>query len=198
MGSLSVPVTASVICRTCPGVNRPMPELRHLVSSRASLRRICCLSLLSLASAASRAAFASAARCLSASVRCLVPVSRGVAASPCAVSCAVCVCTCVSGAAQAPDGFPSEELLPAAASSTRCTCSSAGGALTPLLCELSIPLYCTSLSRSRRVSSPSYPCTLELRPRRTQLAWNAPGLASPSSLIETGDQSDLKRLTPAL
>ncbi len=28
-------------------------------------------------------------------------------------------------------------------------------------------------------------------------AWNAPGLASPSSLVETGDQSVLKRLFPA-
>jgi hypothetical protein len=64
-------------------------------------------------------------------------------------------------------------------------------------CSPSLP-YCTSLSCCRRVSLPSYPWTLELRPHRTQLAWNAPGLASPSSLVETGDQSDLKRLTPAL
>jgi hypothetical protein len=55
----------------------------------------------------------------------------------------------------------------------------------------------TSLSRCRRVSSPSYPWTLELRLCRTQLAWNAPGLASPSSLVQTGDQLVLKRLTPA-
>ena len=138
------------------------------------------------------------ARCLSASVRCLAPVSRGIAASPCAVSCAVCGCTCVSGVVLAPGRFPSEELPPPAASSTCCTCSSAGSALAPLLCELSILLYCTSLSRSRRVSSPSYPWTLELRPRYTQLAWNALGLATPSSLVKTGDQSDLKRLFPAL
>jgi hypothetical protein len=61
------------------------------------------------------------------------------------------------------------------------------------------PSSCTaaSLSRCRHVSSPSYPWTLELRLCRTQLAWNAPGLASPSSLFETGDQSVLKRLTPA-
>jgi hypothetical protein len=37
-----------------------------------------------------------------------------------------------------------------------------------------------------------------LRPRHMQLAWNTPGrLASPSSLVEFGDQSDLKRLPPA-
>jgi hypothetical protein len=173
MGSLSVPVTTFAICCTLSGVNRPMPELSHFVSSWASLRRFCCISLLSLASAASRAAFTLAVHCLSASVRCLALVSRGVAASPCAVYCAVCGCTCVSGAALAHDGFPSEELPPPAAPSTRCTCSSAGGALAPLLCELSIPLYCTSLSRSRRVSSPSYPWTLELRPRRTLGGWQA-------------------------
>jgi hypothetical protein len=175
-----------------------MHEFRHLVSSWASLIRLCCLSRLSLASAASRATFASAARCLSASVHCIVLVSRGVAASPCAESCAVCGCTCVSGAALAPGRFPSEELPATAASSTRGTCSSAGGALAPLLCELSILLYCTSLSHSRCVSSPSYPWTLELRPGLMQLAWNAPGLASPSSLVETCDQSDLKWLSPTL
>jgi hypothetical protein len=52
------------------------------VSSLASLRRFCCLSLLSLASAALRAAFASAVRCFSASLRCLAPVSRGVRHPP--------------------------------------------------------------------------------------------------------------------
>ncbi len=111
--------------------------------------------------------------------------------------CAVCGCACVDGAVLALGGFPSEELPAAAVSSTRGTCSSAGGALAPLLCELSILLYCTSVSRSRRVSPPSYPWTLVLRPRRTQLAWNAPGLASPSYLVVSGDQSDLKRLPPA-
>jgi hypothetical protein len=61
------------------------------------------------------------------------------------------------------------------------------------------PSSCTaaSLPRCRRVSSPSYPWTLELRLCRTQLAWNTPGLASPSSLFKTDDQSVLKRLTPA-
>jgi hypothetical protein len=170
---LLVPVTVLVICRTCSGVNRPISLLRHLVSSWTSLMCFCCLSRLSSVSAASRAAFASAGRCLSASVRYLVPVSRGVAESPCAVFCAVSGCTCVDGAVLAPGGFPSEELPAAAVSSTRGTCSSAGGALEPLLCELSILLYCTSISRSRRVSPPSYPWTLELRPCRTQLAWNA-------------------------
>jgi hypothetical protein len=67
----------------------------------------------------------------------------------------------------------------------------------PHSCAPSLP-SCTSLSHGRRVSSPSYPWTLELRPSRTQLAWNTPGLASPFSLFETCDQSDLKRLTPAL
>ncbi len=45
--------------------------------------------------------------------------------------------------------------------------------------------------------SPSYPWALVLRPHRTQLVSNATGLASPSSLVESGDQSDNKRLTPA-
>ena len=41
----------------------------------------------------------------------------------------------------------------------------------------------------RRVTSPSYPWTLELRlGRLAAIAWNTPGLASPSSLVETGDQ----------
>jgi hypothetical protein len=170
MGSMLVPVTVLVICRTCSGVNRPMPVLRHLVSSWASLMRFCCLSRLSSVSTALQAAFASAARCLSASVRCLVPVSRGVAESPCAVFCAACGCTCVDGAVLAPGGFPSEELPAAAVYSTRGTCSSAGGALAPLLCELFILMYYTSVSRSRLVSPPSYPWTLALRPRRMQLA----------------------------
>jgi hypothetical protein len=62
------------------------------------------------------------------------------------------------------------------------------------------PSSCTaaSLSRCRRVSAPSYPWTLELRlGRQAAIAWNAPGPASPSSLVKTGDQSVLKRLTPA-
>jgi hypothetical protein len=63
-------------------------------------------------------------------------------------------------------------------------------------CFPSLP-YCASLLRRRRVFPPSYPWTLVLRPRCTQLVWNAPGLASPSSLVEFGDQSDLKRLSPA-
>jgi hypothetical protein len=55
-----------------------------------------------------------------------------------------------------------------------------------------------SLSRCRHVSAPSYPWTLELRlGRHAAIAWNAPGLASPSSLVETGDQSVLKRLFSA-
>jgi hypothetical protein len=54
------------------------------------------------------------------------------------------------------------------------------------------------LSRCRHVSAPSYPWTLELRlGRQTAIAWNAPGLANPSSLVETGDQLVLKRLNPA-
>ncbi len=40
--------------------------------------------------------------------------------------------------------------------------------------------------------------TLVLRPRHTQLAWNTPGLARPSSLVESCDQSDLKPLPPAV
>ena len=50
------------------------------------------------------------------------------------------------------------------------------------------PSSCTaaSLSRCRRVSSPSYPWTLELRlGRLAAIAWNAPGPASPSSLVQT-------------
>jgi hypothetical protein len=125
-------------------------------------------------------------------MRCLVPVSTGVAESPCAVSFTVCGCTCLD-AVLTPEGFPSWGLPLVAVSSTRGTCSSAGGALAPLLCELSIFLYCTSVSCSRRVSPPSYPWTLVLRPRRMQLAY-ASWLASPSSLIESGDQSDLKWL----
>ncbi len=189
MGSLPASVAALVIYRTCPCVNRSMPELRHLMSSWASLRRFCCLSLLSLASTASRAAFASAARCFSALLRCLAPVSRGVAASPSAVSAPV---------SMVPGWQPTDSPLRNCRQRPPPQLAASGGALAPVLCELSIPLYCMSLSRSRRVSSPSYPWTLELRPRRTQLAWNAPGLASPSSLIETGDQSDLKWLNPAL
>ncbi len=84
-------------------------------------------------------------------------------------------------------------VAPAPQQGVRCSVSCS----SPLLCELSILLYCMSVSRSRCVSPPSYPWTLELRSRRTQLAWNAPGLASPSSLVESGDQSDLKGLTPA-
>jgi hypothetical protein len=169
MGLLLVPVTALAICRTWSGVRRPMPELRHLESSWASLKCLCCLSRFTSASAAARAAFASAARCFSASVRCLVPVSRGVAASPCAVFYAICVCTCVD-AVLAPDGFPSWGLSAVAVSSTHGTCYSAGGALAPLLCELSISLDCTFVSCSRSVSPPSYPWTLVLRPHRMQLA----------------------------
>jgi hypothetical protein len=195
---LPASVAALVICCTCPGDNRSMPELRHLVSLLVVPETLLLPFPVELGQGRLAGRLRLGTCCFAASLRCLAPVSKGVAASPCAVFCAVCVCTCVSGAALAADGFPSEELPPAAASSTRCTCSSAGGALTPLLCELSIPLYCTSLSRSRHVSSPSYPWTLELRPRRMQLAWNTPGLACPSSLVETGDQSDLKRLTTAL
>jgi hypothetical protein len=58
-------------------------------------------------SASARAALALASLCFSASVRLLAPVSSGVAASssPCAVFCAVSLCT-ISGATPAPGGPP--------------------------------------------------------------------------------------------
>jgi hypothetical protein len=69
----------------------------------------------------------------------------------------------------------------------------AGGALAQLL---SISLYCRIPFTLQARLSPSYPWTLILRPRHTQLAWNAPGLASPSSLVGTGDQPGTQAAFP--
>ncbi len=71
--------------------------------------------------------------------------------------------------------------------------SLAGGALAQLLF---ISLYCRVHIMLQACLSPSYPWTLVLRPRRTQLAWNAPGLASPSSLVGTGDQPGTQATFP--
>jgi hypothetical protein len=71
--------------------------------------------------------------------------------------------------------------------------SLAGGALAQLL---SISLYCCVPTTLQACLSPSYPWTLIIRPRRTQLAWNAPGLASPSSLVRAGDQPGTQAAFP--
>jgi hypothetical protein len=73
------------------------------------------------------------------------------------------------------------------------SCSLACGALAQLL---SISLYCCVPITLQACLSPSYPWTLVLRPRRTQLAWDAPGLASPSSLFGTGDQPGTQAAFP--
>jgi hypothetical protein len=154
-----------VLLSLCP---MPMPQFRHLLNSCWSLKIPSCLSRSCSASAAVRAALASAARCLSASLRCLVPVSRGVAASPCVVFCAVSVCTC-AGAFPVPGGFPPWGSPKATVSSTRCTCSSAGGAPAQLHCKLSISLYCRVLITLQPCLT-FLPLTLVIKPHRKQLA----------------------------
>jgi hypothetical protein len=73
-------------------------------------------------------------------------------------------------------GFP----LPSSPGSFGVLRLSGGDVLAQLL---SISLYCRVPITLQACLSPSYPWTL--RPRRTQLAWNTPGLASPSSCLRS-------------
>ncbi len=82
-------------CRT----SGTLRVLADWLKASAAFSRSCSVS------ASTQAALASAALCFSASARFLTPVSRGVAASPCPVFCAVSLCTC-SGAVLAPGGTP--------------------------------------------------------------------------------------------
>jgi hypothetical protein len=111
------------------------------------------------------------------------------------VLCSLClhlVWLCTSAGWGPPWGSPM-----ATVSSSRCTCSSAGGAPAPLHCELSISLYCCALIKLQACLTflPLTLCTCSL----TASSWlehSRAGKPSPCYLFGSGDQSDPKRLSP--
>jgi hypothetical protein len=139
-----------------------MPQFRHLLGSYWSLKSPSCLSR----SCSANAALASAAsqhRC-AASFRSQVGLQH-----PPAWCSAQPPSSPVLGSVPAPGGFPPWGSPTTTVSSTRCTCSSAGGATAPLHCELSISMYCRVLI-TLQVCLTFLPLTLVLKPHRKQLA----------------------------
>jgi hypothetical protein len=177
-----------------------MPNFRHSSRSCLSVASLCCLSLQRLRT--SRLGFG---RPLLLSIGMLplraqgrlqlsLPSARCYASSPCAPPLV---------RHQHRAGSPPWGSLMATVFLTRLrTCSSAGGAPALLLCELSISLYCRVLITLQAcvaflpLTLELAPLTLELEPHRKQLALNAPGLASSSSLVWSGDKTDPKQLSP--